>query len=135
MPILALDVLGIHTWFAWVFVGTNAVAGAWALAAHWWEPARTPWLWRFTALAWCTVAVQVGLGAYLMGSEERTPAELHDLYGYSGVFAIAIVYSYGKQMRVGRTDAPPAGLSKYLLYGLGSLFIMGLGIRAMTLRI
>jgi hypothetical protein len=130
MPVLALDVVELHRSCAWVFVLANAAAGAWGVAAHTWEPARSRWLWRFTALAWVTVVVEVAFGAYLMGSEDRTPAELHDLYGYSGIFAIAIVYSYGKQMRSGQR---PSGVSKELLYGLGSLFIMGLGIRAMTL--
>ena len=45
----------------------------------------------------------------------------HALYGFSGIVAVAIVYSYRVQMRH----------RLYLLYGFGCLFIMGLGIRAM----
>jgi hypothetical protein len=130
MPVLALDVAELHRTFAWVFVLANAAAGAWGVAAHRWEAARSPWLWRFTAVAWLTVAVQVALGSYLVGAEDRTAAELHDLYGYSGIVAIGIVYSYGKQTAGGRSAS---GVTKELLYGMGSLFIMGLGIRAMTL--
>jgi hypothetical protein len=42
-------------------------------------------------------------------------------YGFVAIIAVAIIYSYRIQMRH----------RLYLLYGLGSLFVMGLGIRAM----
>ena len=45
----------------------------------------------------------------------------HAFYGFVGIIAIAIIYSYRAQLK-GRV---------YLLYGFGGLFIMGLGIRAM----
>jgi hypothetical protein len=45
-------------------------------------------------------------------------------YGFLAVFAVAIIYSYRTQLRN----------RLYLLYGLGGLFIMGLGIRALLLK-
>ena len=42
-------------------------------------------------------------------------------YGFVAIIAIGILYAYRAQMERYR----------YLLYGGGSLFIMGLGIRAM----
>ncbi|MFM2182113.1 MAG: hypothetical protein RJB61_407, partial [Actinomycetota bacterium] len=45
----------------------------------------------------------------------------HAFYGFVGLIAISIIYSYRAQMRH----------RLYLLYGLGSLFVMGLGIRAL----
>jgi hypothetical protein len=49
--------------------------------------------------------------------------EMHALYGFSAIIAVGIIYSYRNQMKH----------RLYLLYGLGSLFIMGLGLRAMVL--
>ena len=40
------------------------------------------------------------------------------------IIAVGIIYSYRQQLRE----------RIYLLYGLGGLFIMGLGIRAMVIR-
>ena len=42
-------------------------------------------------------------------------------YGFVAIIAVAIIYSYRDQMQADR----------YLLYGFGGLFLMGLGIRAM----
>ena len=47
--------------------------------------------------------------------------KLHMLYEFSGIVAIGIVYSYGLQLK-GR---------RYLIYGVGSLFLMGLALRAL----
>ena len=42
-------------------------------------------------------------------------------YGFVAIIAVGIIYSYRVQMRD----------RLYLLYGLGGLFVMGLGIRAL----
>jgi hypothetical protein len=47
--------------------------------------------------------------------------KFHMFYGFVAIIAVAIIYSYRAQMRH----------RLYLLYGLGGLFLMGLGIRAM----
>ena len=47
-------------------------------------------------------------------------------YGFSAIVAVAILYSY--------RGSPFIKDKQYLLYGLGSLFIMGLGIRALYLH-
>ena len=47
--------------------------------------------------------------------------EFHAFYGFVAIIAIAIIYSYRFQMKH----------RLYLLYGFGSLFVMGLAIRAM----
>ncbi len=49
--------------------------------------------------------------------------QLHSFYGFVGVIAVAIIHSYRNQLRH----------RLYLLYGLGGLFLMGLGIRAIVL--
>ena len=45
------------------------------------------------------------------------------LYGFSAIIAIAILYGY-------RSTSDWVRDRQYLVYGLGSLFIMGLGIRS-----
>ena len=49
----------------------------------------------------------------------------HALYGFSTIVAVAILYSY--------RNSPFIQDRLHLMYGLGGLFIMGLGIRAMVL--
>ena len=58
----------------------------------------------------------------LQEAEDLDPPQFHALYGYAGIVAVGIVYSYRDSMR-GRL---------HLLYGFGGLFLMGLGIRAMV---
>ena len=119
--ILASALRDLHTAGAWVMVITNAVAGLWALGAHWAEPLRTRSLWWFTGFAEVFIFVQVALGVALMSSEDIEPDQFHIFYGFLTIIAVAIVYSY-------RAQVPHV---RYLLYGGGGLFIMGLGIRAM----
>ena len=49
----------------------------------------------------------------------------HALYGFSTIFAVAVLYSY--------RNSPFIADKVYLLYGCGGLFIMGLGIRNLFL--
>ena len=111
----------LHQSFAWVVIISNGLAGAWALGAHWLTALRTRALWWFTALAELTMFVQVILGVILVNRYKLEFPKFHAFYGFVGMIAIAIVYSYRFQMKH----------RLYLLYGLGGLFIMGLGIRAM----
>jgi hypothetical protein len=116
-------VLDAHEWFAWVVVLSNAFVGAWALAAHWLERLRVPALWRCTAAAEVTIFVQVGLGVAAQSSEDIEPPQMHTFYGFVAIIAVGLIYSYRQQVAAYR----------YLLYGAGGLFLMGLGIRAMVL--
>ena len=52
--------------------------------------------------------------------------QFHALYGFSAIVAVGILYSY--------RGSPFIKDKLYLLYGLGSLFIMGLGIRELYLH-
>jgi hypothetical protein len=113
----------IHAGFSWVPIVSNAVAGLWALGAHWYLPLRRRALWWFTAAAQLTVVIQVVLGVAVV---RRTGVELprfHAFYGFVALVSVGIIYSYRTQLRH----------RLYLLYGLGGLFVMGLGIRAMML--
>lgn len=113
----------IHDTWAWVVVIGNGLAGLWALAANWLVPLRTRALWWFIGAAQFTVFVQAMLGAVMVGKYKVKLPEFHAFYGFVAIIAIAIIYSYRIQMKH----------RLYFLYGFGSLFVMGLGIRAMLI--
>ena len=111
----------IHEGWSWMLILGNGMAGLWALAALRWPSLRTRALWWFTAFAEFAVFVQVGLGVGLVAGQGVTAPQFHMFYGFVAIIAIGILYSYRHQLRH----------HLYLLYGLGGLFVMGLGIRAM----
>ena len=114
-----------HHTVAIVLIVANAVAGAWALGAHF-LPALRGWpLWVTIGIAQATTFAQAITGALLMTRYDIQPARLHALYGFSAIIAVGILYSY-------RTSPFMRG-KQYLLYGVGSLFIMGLGLRELVL--
>lgn len=112
-----------HADLSWVVVLTNAAVGLWALAAHHREELRGPALWRATLVAELTIFVQVSLGVALVALQDRDVAQFHAFYGFVAIATVGIVYSYRQQLAAHR----------YLLYGFGGLFLMGLAIRAMTI--
>ena len=117
----AATLVDVHESFAWVLILANALAGLWALGANWLPALRTRALWWFTVLAEVTVFVQASLGVALVAGQDREAPQFHMFYGFVAIIAVGILYSYRFQMRH----------RLYLLYGLGGLFIMGLGIRAL----
>lgn len=114
---------GAHTVMAWVVVFANGIAGVWALAAHYAENVRHRALWAFVAVAQVLLFVQVALGIARLQQLEGEAPETHTFYGFLTLVAVAILYGYRTQL----------AHIRYLLYGGGSLFIMGLSIRAMLL--
>ncbi len=118
---LGLVLLDLHTGWAWFVVIGNGLAGLWALGANWLEPLRTRALWWFTAFVELAVFVQVAMGVGLVAGEGIEAPQFHMFYGFVAIIAVGILYSYRHQLRH----------RLYLLYGLGGLFVMGLGIRAM----
>lgn len=117
-----------HRGFAWVVIIGNGLAGLWALAAHRWPSLRTRALWWYTIAAEVTMFVQVALGVAIVNAEDIDPPQFHLLYGFAGIIAIGIVYSY-------RTTSPWVAERRYLVYGGAGLFLMGLGIRAMLVAV
>ena len=101
----------------------NGLAGLWALGAHSLPALRHRALWWFTIAAEVSVFVQACLGVGMVAGQDAEAPEFHEFYGFVAIIAVAIIYSYRSQMRH----------RLYLLYGFGSLFVMGLGIRAMVL--
>jgi cytochrome bd-type quinol oxidase subunit 2 len=113
----------LHQDLAWVVIVGNGLAGLWALAAHRDERFRVKQLWWFTAFAEIAVFVQVALGVFILQDHEGDDYGFHVLYGFSAAFAVGIIYSYRAQLQE----------KKYLLYGFGGLFIMGLGLRLLSI--
>ena len=113
----------LHLDLAWVVIVANGLAGVWALLAHRDERFRVKQLWWFTAFAEIAVFVQVILGVIILQSHKGEDYGFHVLYGFSAAFAVGIIYSYRSQLAE----------KKYLLYGCGGLFIMGLGLRLLTI--
>lgn len=113
----------LHADFAWVVVVTNAAVGLWALAAHYRDRLRVPALWRATVVAEVTIVVQVALGVALVAIKHIEVAQFHAFYGFVALATVGIIYSYRQQVAAHR----------YLLYGLGGLFLMGLALRAIVI--
>lgn len=80
-------------------------------------------MWWFTIAAEVAIFVQVALGVAHMNVNDVEPADFHMFYGFVAIIAVAIIYAYRLQLEQHR----------YLLYGCGGLFLMGLGIRSMLL--
>lgn len=114
-----------HEITAWILIGANAVAGVWCLGAHAMPALRGRPLWATVIVAQLSAMVVAFIGALLANRDDTVLDDMHMLYGVSAIVAIAILYSY--------RGSPFIKGNEYLLYGFGSLFIMGLGLRNMFL--
>lgn len=113
----------MHDAFAWVMVLTNAAAGVWCTAAHRFPALRRREMWYAIGVAQVSVAIQVVLGALVLKVQDRAVGQLHIVYGFVSLATVGILYSYRQQIIQWQ----------YLLYGLGCLFLMGMGIRGFFL--
>jgi hypothetical protein len=115
----------LHQTFAWIVIISNALLGIWFAAAQRWPVARTRWMWWPVIPAQIAVIIQAVIGASLASQPGIVLDDMHALYGFSAIVAIGILYSY--------RSSPFIRDRQYMLYGIGSLFIMGLGIRNLYL--
>lgn len=116
-------VLRIHEAWGYATIVANAAAGLYALAAWRWRRLRGRPVWIATIVAEAAALVQVLLGVTLVAGSKtyaRAVPRFHMFYGFLIFLTVGLLFQYRSQMR-GRRE---------LLYGLGGLFIMGLGIRA-----
>lgn len=111
----------VHVLLGWVVVVANGVVGAWALACHWLPRFRNRALWPATAIAEILIGVQVVIGVVNMQVNDLEVDGVHLFYGFIALFTVGIIYSYRQQLEPWI----------HLLYGLGGLFLMGLGLRSM----
>ena len=68
-------------------------------------------------MAELAIFVQVVLGVALQASDDVELDQFHAFYGFVAFATVGIIYSYRNQLQPYR----------YLLYGFGGLFLMGLG--------
>ena len=92
------------------------------MAAWRWHRLRTRWLWGPTIVAEAMMMVQVLLGVLLVSVQDFKPPRFHMFYGFVAFITVGLLYSY-------RYVWKARGWLE-LAYGLGGIFIMGLGIRA-----
>ena len=121
----ASGALDWHEAFGWALIAVNALAGAWALAGYQFRRLRGRPLWVTVIVGQLLAFVQAIIGVVLTTRYDYELDDMHALYGFSAIIAVAILYSY-------RTSPFMKG-KDLLLYGFGSLFIMGLGIRTLYL--
>jgi heme A synthase len=110
----------IHKYFGYVGIVLNAIVGLYALAAWRWKSLRGRPLWIATIVAEVAILLQVLIGTIMVASDDYVAPRFHMFYGFLIFVTVGLLYQYRSQMK-GRQE---------LLYGLGGLFIMGLGIRA-----
>ena len=115
----------LHNVTAWVLIVTNALAGVWCLAAYQWRQLAGMPMWALVIVAQTTTFVQAAVGALWANQADIEIDDMHMLYGFSTLVAVAILYSY--------RGSPFIKDKTTLLYGFGSLFIMGLGLRNLVL--
>ena len=116
-------VFKIHRFWGYVSIVVNGLAGLYCLAAWKWHSLRGRPVWIVTITAEIAVLVQVALGVALVSGDKgyaKSVPRFHMFYGFVIFVTVGLLYAYRQQMR-GRLE---------MMYGLGGLFIMGLGIRA-----
>jgi len=116
--------LDVHRAWGYAAIVANFLAGAYTLGAWRWPRLRTRWLWWPTIVAEAMMLIQVLLGVLLVSVQDFKPQRFHMFYGFVAFISIGLLYSYRYVWR--------ASNRMELAYGLGGLFIMGLGIRALT---
>jgi heme A synthase len=114
--------LDFHRVWGYVAIVANALAGVYTLAAWRVPKLRNRFLWWPTIIAEALMMVQVLVGVLLVSVEDFEPARFHMFYGFVAFITVGLLYSY-------RYVWKARGWLE-LAYGLGGVFIMGLGIRA-----
>ena len=115
----------LHLVNGWALIIANAGVGAWCLAAYRWPRLAGAPMWGAVIAAQLLVFSQAVLGAVWSRRDGVVLDDMHALYGFSAIVAVGIMYSY-------RNSGFMHG-KETVLYGLGSLFVMGLGLRNLVL--
>ena len=111
-----------HQVWGYVAIVANGLAGLYALAAWRWKSLRGTPVWVATIAAEAAMMLQVVVGVLLVSVEDFEPPRFHMFYGFVAFISVGLLYSYKYVWKA-------RGWLE-LAYGLGGLFIMGLGIRA-----
>ena len=116
----------VHVVVGWILIVANAAVGAWCLAAYRVDALRGRAVWVAVVGAQSTAFVQAVIGAVLSRRDDVVLDDMHALYGFSAIIAVAIMFSY--------RSSPFMRGKELVLYGLGSWFLMGLGLRNLYLH-
>ena len=112
-----------HAFWGYLVIAINGLSGLYALAAFRWHSLRNKFVWIAVVVAELALMAQVTMGAILMsGSNYKGLPALHMFYGFVGFITVGLLYSYRYVFR--------AKNRMEFAYGLGGLFLMGVGIRA-----
>lgn len=112
----------LHEIGGWLVIAANGAVGVWALAAHRWAELRRRPGWIAVGVAQMFVVAQALTGVVVQLGRDGAGGQ-HELYGFAAFASVGIIFAYRNEMRD----------RLYLLYGLGSLWLTGLGIRAVLL--
>jgi hypothetical protein len=112
----------LHRAIGWYVVGGMGLMGGWALilAIIKKQPGRAFWV--AFGVAVTGVLAQVGIGTWALSVDGVDPGNEHVFYGIVSVFTLAFAYIYRLQLA-----KRPA-----LYYSILCLFLMGLGMRAIS---
>ena len=111
-------VASIHSWFAWVAIGSAGASGLITLGYQF-RARPIDRLFRvLVGLSVVTMVIQVGLGLLAFG-QDLEPGSIHMFYGFVILLTLTFIYIYRIQF-----ERRPA-----LYWGLALLFMMGVGIR------
>ena len=111
----------IHEVLGWTAIVSNGLAGLYALAAWRWKQLRGRAVWIAVVVAELMMMVQVTIGAILQSNGKFKAPALHMFYGFVAFITVGLLYSYRYVWK--------AKNRMELAYGLGGLFLMGVGIR------
>lgn len=115
----------LHDLNAWLLIALNAAAGVWCVAAYRVALLAGRPMWVFVGVAQASAFTQAVIGALWANQTGVELDDMHALYGFSAIVAVMIMYAY-------RTSPFLQG-KELLLYGGGSWFVMGLGLRNLVL--
>ncbi len=111
----------VHEVLGWVAIGSNGLSGLFALAAWRFKSLRGRAVWIGVIFAESLMMAQATHGVVLHTRGNVKAPSLHMVYGFVAFAAVGLLYSYRYVWK------PKNRLE--LAYGLGGLFLMGLGIR------
>ena len=111
-----------HEAWGYAAIVATGVVGILMLAAWRFARLRGRVAWGLVIAAEVAMMVQVLTGVLLVTVEEFEPPRFHMFYGFVAFITVGLLYSYKYVWKA-------KGWLE-LAYGLGGLFLMGLGIRA-----
>ncbi len=110
-----------HAVFGYIVIIINGLSGIYALCAWKWPKWRSKAVWIVVIVSEVAMMVQVTIGATLQSNGKFKAPALHMFYGFVAFITVGLLYSYRYVWK--------AKNKMEFAYGLGGLFLMGVGIR------